>query len=175
MRKIGFDVDGTVADDPDVGLGNAWRAGSKPVDIEAHMRVLMNTKGTWVNPDPLPGAIEAMKLLAQNQIGVVFISGIAGDMGPLRLWWLQKQFGKYLSDIRLYCRGGEEKALTAQGLGLEAFIDDSVMIADSMCKAGIRGYLVPNKYESMYKFPVDARIKRASVLEYAQEAVNGWR
>jgi hypothetical protein len=169
-RIVGFDVDGTVANSPEIGSPTGLKAGKEVVDIEGHMRYLMATPGTWVNPRPKFGAIDAMKKLTKAGIRVIFISACGADIGPLRLWWLQKHFGKALNDdVRLYC--SYNKAPLAVGLGVEAFLDDSPHNIGEMVKHGIKGFVAPSDYEQYQKYSWIPGMKRASLLEFVEEVI----
>lgn len=166
MIRVGFDVDGVLADF--IGavrergiMINMTRDHSEEVDFL--IRREMGRPGFWVDMKPTAQAKEALAMLRGNQI--VFISSIPREFAELRVWWIKRHFGKYLGDYMIDW-GFEsvkhaEKPACALSIGLRYFIEDSPDTALAMKKAGLESYLVPGSKEA-------EGIEQISLTEYAK-------
>lgn len=169
----GFDVDGVVADFPNY-IGGLIDIDPKIIsvrgqveEVDKQIRAIMSIPGTWVNLPVMDGAKSALSILKRAKVPVVFISSIHVDMAPLRYWWLERHFGKYLPDgVLFYPCPMEYKAALAKQCEVTHFLEDTPSIAASFVPQGIKSFLMPGQYVT----PVGVEV--VTLEQYARRIAN---
>jgi hypothetical protein len=152
-----------------IGQPVANGRGNNPTDIDNLVRAEIGKPGLWVDLPLLPDAKQAISMLRGQPVLVAFLSSIPREYAPLRAWWLERHFGKYLGDkdrdwVFESVKHSEKPQLAADYC-LDFFIEDSPDTAVAMKELGIESYLVPIPKET-------PTIEQITLTDYVKKVRN---